>query len=185
MSSLVGLVKASFSDFSRIPLAHCHGNFLSDCRFFRTKSCHWRCHVPYRSFPIWPFQCVSGILREELQPLWISWLCRILRLFPVGISNVTKHQNCYRGVLKWLFWVLCSFFFYFTCRFLFQDLSLLSWTWQSALLLMSFGIVQFGFYAIVAQLLVKSNAVAINLSILSADFYSILVGVFVFQYNVS
>lgn len=50
-------------------------------------------------------------------------------------------------------------------------------------LLGAFALVQFSFYILAAQLMKMSGATVYNLSILTADFYSLIVGIVLFQYQ--
>lgn len=50
-------------------------------------------------------------------------------------------------------------------------------------LLGAFAVVQFSFYILAAQLMKISGATVYNLSILTADFYSLIVGIVLFQYQ--
>lgn len=65
-----------------------------------------------------------------------------------------------------------------------QAVAAISWdVWQIDVLLVSFSIVLFMFYSLVSKMMKLASATAFNLSILSCDFYSLVVGVFVFHYS--
>ena len=65
-----------------------------------------------------------------------------------------------------------------------MDFSVLRWTWLSITILVGFAVSKFFFYLSVAYLMVESNSVAINLAVLSAGFYAIIVGSYLFGYEV-
>ena len=52
------------------------------------------------------------------------------------------------------------------------------------LLFAGFGVSQFLFYTIMPQVMKFSSALVVNLSLLTADFYTLLFGIFVFHYKV-
>lgn len=49
---------------------------------------------------------------------------------------------------------------------------------------MGFAFAQFAFYLVAALVMKLSGATSYNLSILTADFYSLIVGIYLFQYKV-
>ena len=59
------------------------------------------------------------------------------------------------------------------------------WTMESVSALLGYGAARFWYYVIVAVLMVQSNCLAITLAMLSAGFYSVLIGVFAFDFIVS
>ena len=72
----------------------------------------------------------------------------------------------------------------FVFRLATVEFSLLRWTWLSITILVGFALSKFFFYLSVAYLMVESNSVAINLAVLSAGFYAIIVGTYLFGYEV-
>lgn len=53
--------------------------------------------------------------------------------------------------------------------------------WQYSL----FTVAMFTFYSLVSVVMERSSALMFNLSVLTADFYSLLAGIFIFSYTVS
>ena len=53
------------------------------------------------------------------------------------------------------------------------------------LLFAGFGVSQFLFYTVMPQVMRFSSALIVNLSLLTADFYTLFFGIFVFHYKVS
>lgn len=53
------------------------------------------------------------------------------------------------------------------------------------LLLMGFALAQLAFYVLAAFVIKLAGATSYNISILTADFYSLIVGIYLFQYKVS
>ncbi|CAG7730653.1 unnamed protein product [Allacma fusca] len=130
----------------------------------------------------------SGRTTEGSNPVIGDILC-LSGAFLYGVSNVSQEFF----VKNFNPTEFLAFIGFFGClisaaqTFLFEDRSLLeiNWTLPACLYLLTFGLTMFFFYTIVAHLMVMSSSVATNLSILSADFYSILAGVFLFHYEFS
>eukprot|EP01137_Pigoraptor_chileana_P024152 Opistho-2@91617 len=57
----------------------------------------------------------------------------------------------------------------------------IDWSWEIALLLVGFALCLFFLYSLVPVLIVLSSATFLNLSLLTADFYTLLFGLFVFH----
>uniref|UniRef100_T1IRH7 Solute carrier family 35 member F1 n=1 Tax=Strigamia maritima TaxID=126957 RepID=T1IRH7_STRMM len=65
-----------------------------------------------------------------------------------------------------------------------QEVAVIRWEqWQIVALVISFAVCLFFLYSTMPVVMRISSATAVNLSILSADFYSLLIGVFLFQYK--
>jgi solute carrier family 35 protein F1/2 len=54
----------------------------------------------------------------------------------------------------------------------------------SVLLLVGFALCLYILYSILPVVIAKTSATAVNLNLLSADFYALFVGLFVFHYSV-
>jgi len=65
-----------------------------------------------------------------------------------------------------------------------QSVATIKWdVWQIDVLIISFALVMFLFYSTVPLVMKMTSATAFNLSILSCDFYSLVVGVFLFKFQ--
>ncbi|XP_038047371.1 solute carrier family 35 member F2-like [Patiria miniata] len=62
------------------------------------------------------------------------------------------------------------------------ELTSITWTYEVVLLFLAFAICLFCLYSLFPLVIKWSSALVVNLSILTADFYSLIVSIFVFQY---
>ncbi|XP_017346340.1 solute carrier family 35 member F2 isoform X6 [Ictalurus punctatus] len=62
------------------------------------------------------------------------------------------------------------------------DVANIQWTWQIALLLCGFAICMFTLYSCMPVVINMTSATAVNLSLLTADLFSLFCGLFLFQY---
>ncbi|XP_061136540.1 solute carrier family 35 member F2-like [Syngnathus typhle] len=67
----------------------------------------------------------------------------------------------------------------------FHHASVIQWSWHVAVLFGAFACCMFTLYSLMPVIIEDSNAAAINLSMLSADVFSIFCGIFIFRYNFS
>ncbi|KAG7321888.1 hypothetical protein KOW79_014746 [Hemibagrus wyckioides] len=61
----------------------------------------------------------------------------------------------------------------------------IQWTWQIALLLCGFAVCMYTLYSCMPVVISMSSATAVNLSLLTADLFSLFCGLFLFQYTFS
>uniref|UniRef100_G3PJ23 Info solute carrier family 35 member F2, like n=1 Tax=Gasterosteus aculeatus aculeatus TaxID=481459 RepID=G3PJ23_GASAC len=61
----------------------------------------------------------------------------------------------------------------------------LQWSWQVGLLFSAYGLCMYALYSCMPIVVKMSSATAVNLSLLSADLFSLFCGIFLFQYNFS
>ena len=66
-----------------------------------------------------------------------------------------------------------------------MDIARIEWSPAVGGLFSGFGISLFLFYSVAPWVIRMSSAVVLNLSLLTADFYSLIFGIFLFDYNVS
>ena len=66
-----------------------------------------------------------------------------------------------------------------------QELTSIEWNYQVVLLFLAFAVCLFCLYSFFPVVIKWSSALVVNLSILTADFYSLVVGIFVFKFAVS
>uniref|UniRef100_A0AAF5I2U0 Uncharacterized protein n=1 Tax=Strongyloides stercoralis TaxID=6248 RepID=A0AAF5I2U0_STRER len=64
-----------------------------------------------------------------------------------------------------------------------HNLAEVNWTWKVVGMYLLFSISMFIFYSMVSIVLQKTSALMFNLSILTADFYSLIAGIFLFHYQ--
>uniref|UniRef100_A0A0N4ZUC0 EamA domain-containing protein n=1 Tax=Parastrongyloides trichosuri TaxID=131310 RepID=A0A0N4ZUC0_PARTI len=64
-----------------------------------------------------------------------------------------------------------------------NNLAEVNWTWKVVGMYLLYSISLFIFYSMVSIVLQKTSALMFNLSILTADFYSLIAGIFLFHYN--
>ncbi|XP_077396558.1 solute carrier family 35 member F2-like isoform X2 [Festucalex cinctus] len=65
-----------------------------------------------------------------------------------------------------------------------HQVSAIHWSWQVAVLFAAFACCMFGLYSLMPVVMKESSAAAVNLSMLTADIFSIFCGIFIFRYNV-
>uniref|UniRef100_A0A8B9HB61 Info solute carrier family 35 member F2, like n=1 Tax=Astyanax mexicanus TaxID=7994 RepID=A0A8B9HB61_ASTMX len=61
----------------------------------------------------------------------------------------------------------------------------IQWTWQIVLLLSGFGLCMYALYSCMPLVVKLTSATAVNLSLLTADLFSLFCGLFLFQYSFS
>lgn len=61
----------------------------------------------------------------------------------------------------------------------------IQWSWQVALLFSGYGLCMFALYSLMPIVVKRSSAASVNLSLLTADLFSIFAGVFLFRYSFS
>ncbi|XP_019716937.1 solute carrier family 35 member F2-like [Hippocampus comes] len=66
-----------------------------------------------------------------------------------------------------------------------RQVSAIQWSWQVALLFGAFACCMFSLYSLMPVVIKESSAAAVNLSMLTADVFSIFCGIFIFHYNFS
>ncbi|CAH1230434.1 SLC35F1 [Branchiostoma lanceolatum] len=63
-----------------------------------------------------------------------------------------------------------------------HELATIQWSWQVGLLFVGFAVCLFALYTIFPTVIKLSSAVVVNLSILTADLYTLFIGLFLFHY---
>ncbi|NWW78518.1 S35F2 protein, partial [Climacteris rufus] len=66
-----------------------------------------------------------------------------------------------------------------------RDLMRIQWNWRIALLFTAFAVCMFGLYSFMPVVIKVTSATSVNLGILTADLYSLFLGLFLFQYKFS
>ncbi|KAL6115671.1 slc35f2 [Pungitius sinensis] len=66
-----------------------------------------------------------------------------------------------------------------------NEVANLQWSWQVGLLFSAYGLCMYTLYSCMPIVVKMSSATAVNLSLLSADLFSLFCGIFLFQYNFS
>ena len=124
---------------------------------------------------------------ESKEPVFGDLLC-IFGSFFYAISNVgeeimvSKHSR-----IEWISFIgIFGTLISALQLFLFEkdELESLQWNYQIVLLMMGFFLSLFLLYSLSPFMMVISNAVLFNLSILTADIYSLIIAVFLFQQQV-
>ncbi|KTF83459.1 hypothetical protein cypCar_00038494, partial [Cyprinus carpio] len=64
-----------------------------------------------------------------------------------------------------------------------KELLKVQWDWQIGLLYIGFSACMFGLYSFMPVVIKRTSATAVNLSLLTADLYSLFCGLFLFQYK--
>ncbi|CAD5207657.1 unnamed protein product [Bursaphelenchus okinawaensis] len=64
-----------------------------------------------------------------------------------------------------------------------NNLANFNWSWEALGYMALFTLCMFTFYSLVSVVMQKSSALMFNLSVLTADFYTLLAGIFVFSYT--
>ncbi|XP_014839758.1 PREDICTED: solute carrier family 35 member F2-like [Poecilia mexicana] len=66
-----------------------------------------------------------------------------------------------------------------------NELSNIIWSWQVGLLLAAYALCMYALYSFMPIVMKMSSATSVNLSLLTADLFSLFCGIFLFQYNFS
>ncbi|XP_077421579.1 solute carrier family 35 member F2-like [Vanacampus margaritifer] len=66
-----------------------------------------------------------------------------------------------------------------------HQVSAIQWSWQVAVLFGAFACCMLSLYSLMPVVMKESSAAAVNLSMLTADIFSIFCGIFIFRYNFS
>ncbi|KAJ8779785.1 hypothetical protein J1605_012272 [Eschrichtius robustus] len=66
-----------------------------------------------------------------------------------------------------------------------KELLKVPWDWQIGLLYVGFSACMFGLYSFMPVVIKKTSATSVNLSLLTADLYSLFCGLFLFHYKLS
>ncbi|XP_032400773.1 solute carrier family 35 member F2-like [Xiphophorus hellerii] len=66
-----------------------------------------------------------------------------------------------------------------------NELSNIIWSWQVGLLLAAYALCMYALYSFMPIVMKLSSATSVNLSLLTADLFSLFCGIFLFQYNFS
>ncbi|KAF7199434.1 solute carrier family 35 member F2 [Nothobranchius furzeri] len=65
------------------------------------------------------------------------------------------------------------------------EISTIKWSWQVGLLLAAYTLSMYALYSFMPMMMKVSSATSVNLSLLTADLFSLFCGIFLFQYNFS
>ncbi|TWW77507.1 solute carrier family 35 member F2-like [Takifugu flavidus] len=66
-----------------------------------------------------------------------------------------------------------------------NEIAAIQWSWQVGLLFSAFALCMYGLYSCMPIVVKLSSATSVNLSLLTADLFSLFCGIFLFQYNFS
>jgi solute carrier family 35, member F1/2 len=67
-----------------------------------------------------------------------------------------------------------------------EQVASIDWTeWRVVALLAAYTLTLFAFYVVTPTVMKVTGATAVNLSLLTADFYSLIIGVLMFQFKVN
>ncbi|GCB66976.1 hypothetical protein scyTo_0000667, partial [Scyliorhinus torazame] len=106
-----------------------------------------------------------------------------------GISNVCEEfivKNMSRVEFLGMIGLFGSFFSGIQLAIMeHKELLKVPWDWQIGLLYVGFSACMFGLYSFMPVVIKRSSATAVNLSLLTADIYSLFCGLFLFQYKFS
>ncbi|XP_048387017.1 solute carrier family 35 member F1 [Stegostoma tigrinum] len=106
-----------------------------------------------------------------------------------GISNVCEEfivKNLSRVEFLGMIGLFGSFFSGIQLAIMeHKELLKVPWDWQIGLLYIGFSACMFGLYSFMPVVMKRSSATAVNLSLLTADIYSLFCGLFLFQYKFS
>ncbi|XP_061667920.1 solute carrier family 35 member F1 [Syngnathoides biaculeatus] len=106
-----------------------------------------------------------------------------------GISNVCEEfivKNLSRVEFLGMMGLFGSFFSGIQLAIMeHKELLKIPWNWQIGLLYMGFSAFMFSLYSFMPLVMKKTSATSINLSILTADLYSLFCGLFLFHYRFS
>uniref|UniRef100_A0AAY4CHD5 Solute carrier family 35 member F1 n=1 Tax=Denticeps clupeoides TaxID=299321 RepID=A0AAY4CHD5_9TELE len=105
-----------------------------------------------------------------------------------GISNVCEEfivKNLSRVEFLGMMGLFGSFFSGIQLAIMeHKQLLRVQWDWQIGLLYVGFSACMFGLYSFMPVVMKRTSATAVNLSLLTADLYSLFCGLFLFQYKV-
>ncbi|ROL52498.1 Solute carrier family 35 member F1, partial [Anabarilius grahami] len=105
-----------------------------------------------------------------------------------GISNVCEEfivKNLSRVEFLGMMGLFGSFFSGIQLAIMeHKELLRVQWDWQIGLLYIGFSACMFGLYSFMPVVIKRTSATAVNLSLLTADLYSLFCGLFLFQYKV-
>ncbi|XP_059368257.1 solute carrier family 35 member F1-like isoform X2 [Carassius carassius] len=106
-----------------------------------------------------------------------------------GISNVCEEfivKNLSRVEFLGMMGLFGSFFSGIQLAIMeHKELLKVQWDWQIGLLYIGFSACMFGLYSFMPVVIKRTSATAVNLSLLTADLYSLFCGLFLFQYKFS
>nr|XP_019947224.1 PREDICTED: solute carrier family 35 member F1-like isoform X2 [Paralichthys olivaceus] len=106
-----------------------------------------------------------------------------------GISNICEEfivKNLSRVEFLGMMGLFGSFFSGIQLAIMeHKELLKVSWDWQIGLLYVGFSAFMFGLYSFMPVVLKRTSATSVNLSLLTADLYSLFCGVFLFHYKFS
>ncbi|XP_025921733.1 solute carrier family 35 member F1 [Apteryx rowi] len=106
-----------------------------------------------------------------------------------GISNVCEEyivRNLSRVEFLGMIGLFGSFFSGIQLAIMeHKELLKVPWDWQIGLLYVGFSACMFGLYSFMPVVIKKTSATAVNLSLLTADLYSLFCGLFLFHYKFS
>ncbi|MBN3303255.1 S35F1 protein, partial [Amia calva] len=106
-----------------------------------------------------------------------------------GISNVCEEfivKNLSRVEFLGMIGLFGSFFSGIQLAIMeHKELLKVPWDWQIGLLYIGFSACMFGLYSFMPVVIKRTSATAVNLSLLTADLYSLFCGLFLFQYKFS
>ncbi|XP_010174010.2 solute carrier family 35 member F1, partial [Antrostomus carolinensis] len=104
-----------------------------------------------------------------------------------GISNVCEEyivRNLSRVEFLGMIGLFGSFFSGIQLAIMeHKELLKVPWDWQIGLLYVGFSACMFGLYSFMPVVIKKTSATAVNLSLLTADLYSLFCGLFLFHYK--
>ncbi|XP_063351712.1 solute carrier family 35 member F1 [Pelmatolapia mariae] len=106
-----------------------------------------------------------------------------------GISNVCEEfivKNLSRVEFLGMLGLFGSFFSGIQLAIMeHKELLRVSWNWQIGLLYVGFSAFMFGLYSFMPVVMKRTSATSVNLSLLTADLYSLFCGLFLFHYKFS
>ncbi|KAG9347502.1 hypothetical protein JZ751_005069 [Albula glossodonta] len=106
-----------------------------------------------------------------------------------GISNVCEEfivKNLSRVEFLGMMGLFGSFFSGIQLAIMeHKELLKVAWDWQIGFLYIGFSACMFGLYSFMPVVIKRTSATAVNLSLLTADLYSLFCGLFLFQYKFS
>ncbi|MCI4389675.1 hypothetical protein PGIGA_G00101170 [Pangasianodon gigas] len=106
-----------------------------------------------------------------------------------GISNVCEEfivKNLSRVEFLGMMGLFGSFFSGIQLAIMeHKELLKVQWDWQIGLLYIGFSACMFGLYSFMPVVIKRTSATTVNLSLLTADLYSLFCGLFLFQYKFS
>ncbi|KAG7509426.1 solute carrier family 35 member F1 [Solea senegalensis] len=106
-----------------------------------------------------------------------------------GISNVSQEfivKNLSRVEFLGMMGLFGSFFSGIQLAIMeHKELLKVSWDWQIGLLYVGFSAFMFGLYSFMPVVMKRTSATSVNLSLLTADLYSLFCGFFLFHYKFS